>query len=49
AIEQAERLALKVNTVGSYQRRAAIKLGISGRHSLMRWMYASSESNYSPC
>ncbi|OUM08506.1 LuxR family transcriptional regulator [Pseudomonas syringae] len=45
ALEQAERLTLKVNTVGSYQRRAAIKLGISGRHSLMRWMYASSESN----
>lgn len=49
ALEQAKRLALKVNTIGSYQRRAAIKLGISGRHSLMRWMYASSESNYSPC
>ncbi|MFJ4142718.1 helix-turn-helix transcriptional regulator [Pseudomonas sp. NPDC089734] len=42
AIEQARRLTLKVNTVGSYQRRAAVKLGISGRHSLMRWMYASS-------
>lgn len=40
APEQAERLALKVNTVESYLRRAAIKLGISGRHSLMRWMYA---------
>ncbi|RMO18226.1 Regulatory protein LuxR [Pseudomonas cichorii] len=43
ALEQAERLTLKVNTVGSYQRRAAVKLGISGRNSLMRWMYASSE------
>ncbi|MFJ4156109.1 LuxR C-terminal-related transcriptional regulator [Pseudomonas sp. NPDC089752] len=42
APEQAERLALKVNTVESYLRRAAIKLGISGRHSLMRWMYADS-------
>lgn len=40
APQQAERLALKVNTVESYLRRAAIKLGISGRHSLMRWMYA---------
>ncbi|MGJ7552080.1 helix-turn-helix transcriptional regulator [Pseudomonas alloputida] len=40
APEQAERLKLKVNTVESYLRRAAIKLGISGRHSLMRWMYA---------
>ncbi|MNH38905.1 Bacterial regulatory protein, luxR family [compost metagenome] len=41
APEQAERLALKVNTVESYLRRAAIKLGISGRHSLMRWMYTA--------
>ncbi|MBP0942816.1 helix-turn-helix transcriptional regulator [Pseudomonas alliivorans] len=41
AMEQAERLALKVSTVSSYQRRAAVKLGISGRNSLMRWMYAS--------
>ncbi|MDF0732858.1 helix-turn-helix transcriptional regulator [Pseudomonas entomophila] len=40
APQQAERLQLKVNTVESYLRRAAIKLGISGRHSLMRWMYA---------
>ncbi|WP_426808271.1 LuxR C-terminal-related transcriptional regulator [Pseudomonas sp. WOUb67] len=40
APEQAERLGLRVNTVESYLRRAAIKLGISGRHSLMRWMYA---------
>lgn len=43
AMQQAERLTLKVNTVGSYQRRAAVKLGISGRRSLMRWMYGSSE------
>ena len=41
APEQAERLKLKANTVESYLRRAAIKLGISGRHSLMRWMYAN--------
>ncbi|UVL21539.1 helix-turn-helix transcriptional regulator [Pseudomonas sp. B21-023] len=40
APQQAEHLRLKVNTVESYLRRAAIKLGISGRHSLMRWMYA---------
>ncbi|MCX2891564.1 LuxR family transcriptional regulator [Pseudomonas sp. LB-090624] len=40
APEQGDRLGLKVNTVESYLRRAAIKLGISGRHSLMRWMYA---------
>lgn len=49
ALEQAERLALKVNTVGSYQRRAAIKLGISGRNSLMRWMYGSSVGVFSTC
>ncbi len=39
APQQAERLQLKVNTVESYLRRAAIKLNIGGRHSLMRWMY----------
>ncbi|MPR01822.1 helix-turn-helix transcriptional regulator [Pseudomonas kitaguniensis] len=39
----AEQLALKVNTVESYLKRAAIKLGISGRHSLLRWMYATQE------
>ncbi|HDS1733726.1 MULTISPECIES: helix-turn-helix transcriptional regulator [Pseudomonas] len=39
APELSQRLALKANTVESYLRRAAIKLGISGRHSLMRWMY----------
>ncbi len=44
ALEQAERLTLKVNTIGSYQRRVAVKLGISGRHSLMRWLYASPRS-----
>ncbi|WP_085686529.1 MULTISPECIES: helix-turn-helix transcriptional regulator [unclassified Pseudomonas] len=40
APELAEQLQLKVNTVESYLKRAAIKLGISGRHSLMRWMYS---------
>lgn len=40
APQQADHLQLKVNTVESYLRRAAIKLGISGRHSLMRWMYS---------
>ncbi|OCT22160.1 helix-turn-helix transcriptional regulator [Pseudomonas putida] len=44
APQQAERLQLKVNTVESYLRRAAIKLGISGRHSLMRWMYGAHSS-----
>lgn len=40
APEQAEWLGLRVNTVESYLRRAVIKLGIGGRHSLMRWMHA---------
>lgn len=43
APQQAEHLQLKVNTVESYLRRAAIKLGISGRNSLMRWMYAQGD------
>ena len=40
APQLAEQLKLKVNTVESYLKRAAIKLGISGRHSLLRWMYS---------
>mgnify|MGYP006214157935 CR=1 FL=1 len=44
APELAEQLTLKVNTVESYLKRAAIKLGISGRHSLMRWMYSPQEA-----
>ncbi|MBP5953827.1 helix-turn-helix transcriptional regulator [Pseudomonas iridis] len=47
APELAERLQLKVNTVESYLKRAAIKLGISGRHSLMRWMYSPLEASAS--
>lgn len=43
APELAEQLALKVNTIESYLKRASIKLGISGRHSLLRWMYATDE------
>lgn len=43
APELAERLRLKASTVDSYLKRAAIKLGISGRHSLMRWMYGTPE------
>ncbi|WP_428555201.1 helix-turn-helix transcriptional regulator [Pseudomonas edaphica] len=43
APELAEQLALKVNTIESYLKRAAIKLGISGRHSLLRWMYAGDQ------
>lgn len=41
APQLAEQLKLKVNTVESYLKRAAIKLGISGRHSLLRWMYCT--------
>ncbi|KAF1031049.1 MAG: hypothetical protein GAK37_00986 [Pseudomonas sp.] len=44
APELAEHLALKVNTIESYLKRAAIKMGISGRHSLMRWMYSVDEA-----
>lgn len=47
APELAEQLQLKVNTVESYLKRAAIKLGISGRHSLMRWMYSPLETSTS--
>ncbi len=45
APELAEQLQLKVNTVESYLKRAAIKLGISGRHSLMRWMYSPEDTS----
>ncbi|WP_426234536.1 helix-turn-helix transcriptional regulator [Pseudomonas sp. TWP3-2] len=45
APELAEQLQLKVNTVESYLKRAAIKLGISGRHSLMRWMYSPQDTS----
>ncbi|WP_419735756.1 helix-turn-helix transcriptional regulator [Pseudomonas sp. COR18] len=38
--ELAKHLGLGVNTVESYLKRAAIKMGISGRHSLIRWMHA---------
>lgn len=48
APELAEQLALKVNTIESYLKRAAIKLGISGRHSLLRWMYATDDTAASP-
>lgn len=41
APELAKQLALKVNTIESYLKRAAIKLGISGRHSLLRWLYST--------
>ncbi|MDO9342785.1 MAG: helix-turn-helix transcriptional regulator [Pseudomonas sp.] len=44
APELAEQLALKVNTIESYLKRASIKLGISGRHSLLRWMYATEDN-----
>ncbi|AZC23862.1 MULTISPECIES: LuxR C-terminal-related transcriptional regulator [Pseudomonas] len=44
APQLAEQCQLKVNTVESYLKRAAIKLGISGRHSLLRWMYSPQES-----
>ncbi|WP_028682313.1 helix-turn-helix transcriptional regulator [Pseudomonas chlororaphis] len=44
APELAGQLKLKVHTVESYLKRAAIKMGISGRHSLLRWMYSPDEA-----
>ena len=48
APELAAQLQLKVNTVESYLKRAAIKLGISGRHSLMKWMYSPQDCTATP-
>nr|WP_236275064.1 helix-turn-helix transcriptional regulator [Pseudomonas congelans] len=36
----AERLDLKVSTVESYFKRAAVKMGIAGRSALLRWLHA---------
>ncbi|MFC6340321.1 LuxR family transcriptional regulator [Pseudomonas sp. CCM 7891] len=44
APQLAVQMALKVNTIESYLKRAAIKMGISGRHSLLRWMYSTQDS-----
>lgn len=44
APELADQLNLKPSTVESYLKRAAIKMGISGRHSLKRWMYGAQDS-----
>ncbi|WP_347905421.1 helix-turn-helix transcriptional regulator [Pseudomonas purpurea] len=44
APELAEQFNLKVNTVESYLKRASIKMGISGRHSLIRWMYSTEDA-----
>jgi DNA-binding CsgD family transcriptional regulator len=41
APELAEQLALRVNTVESYLKRASIKIGIGGRRSLIRWMHSA--------
>lgn len=45
--QQAEQLMLTPHTVGSYLRRAAAKLGISGRNALMRWLYEAPEGQVS--
>lgn len=37
----AERLELKVSTVESYFKRAAVKMGIGGRSPLLRWLHAT--------
>lgn len=44
APELATHLKLKVNTIESYLKRASIKLGISGRNSLKRWMYSAEQT-----
>ncbi|WP_017901794.1 helix-turn-helix transcriptional regulator [Pseudomonas asplenii] len=44
APELAEQLALRVNTVESYLKRASIKMGIGGRRSLIRWMHSADAS-----
>lgn len=44
APELAEQLNLKSSTIESYLKRAVIKMGISGRHSLKRWMYGAQDS-----
>ncbi|WP_198363076.1 helix-turn-helix domain-containing protein, partial [Burkholderia ubonensis] len=36
--EMAGELGLKESTVETYIKRAAVKLGISGRHGLRKWM-----------
>lgn len=41
APELADQLALRVNTVESYLKRASIKMGIGGRRSLIRWMHSA--------
>ncbi|MBX8513482.1 helix-turn-helix transcriptional regulator [Pseudomonas cichorii] len=37
----AERLELKVSTVESYFKRAAVKMGIGGRSPLLRWLHST--------
>ena len=39
--ELAQHLALKVSTVESYFKRAAVKMSINGRRALLRWLHAS--------
>ncbi|MES2818289.1 MAG: LuxR C-terminal-related transcriptional regulator [Pseudomonadota bacterium] len=41
APELAEQFGLRVNTIESYLKRAAVKMGIGGRRSLIRWMHSA--------
>ncbi|WP_024643762.1 helix-turn-helix domain-containing protein [Pseudomonas syringae] len=43
----AERLDLKVSTVESYFKRAAVKMGIGGRSALLRWLHAAHRVQHS--
>ncbi|KPX67889.1 helix-turn-helix transcriptional regulator [Pseudomonas syringae group genomosp. 3] len=40
APQLADRLDLKVTTVESYYKRAAVKMGITGRSALLRWLHS---------
>ncbi|MEO6678918.1 MAG: helix-turn-helix transcriptional regulator [Pseudomonas sp.] len=48
APELAEQFDLRVNTVESYLKRAAIKMGIGGRRSLIRWMHSVDAQHATP-
>lgn len=42
--EVASKLSVRPSTVETYTKRAAVKLGVSGRHGLIRWMTGVSNS-----
>ena len=42
----AEKLSVKNSSIETYLKRAAAKLGVSGRHGLAKWMIGTGESGY---